>query len=115
MRSLSIQVQPERSPDINIEQVCLMCEEIAKDGLLVKHHQFDHGVDNGPYFNFTFGTDSANKLWSQIRQSLYEKHELGAHMRKSSMAMCSSEEGWHDYLLLYHFDPEVKLDSEHNL
>ena len=28
------------------------------------------------------------------------------------MAMCSSTEGWDEYLLLYHFNPEVKLDQD---
>lgn len=79
---------------------------------LVEHQAFNHGEQNGPYFNFTFGTPRAGELWKLIRTALYDNADLGTHMRKASMAMCSSDEGWDDYLLLYHFDPQVTLDPE---
>ena len=77
---------------------------------LVKHHTFDSGNDRGAYFNFTFGTPNANELWQVIQSRLYSG-TFSNHMRHASMAMCSSEEGWDDYLLLYHFDPTVGLDD----
>jgi hypothetical protein len=50
-----------------------------------------------------------------IRARVYEDGALGPHMRLASMAMCSSEEGWASYLLLYHFDPTVTLDPPTSL
>jgi hypothetical protein len=74
---------------------------------LVERHAFDHGEDRGPYFNYTFGTSRAAELWARIRADVYDDEGLGPHMRRASMAMCSSESGWDDYVLLYHFDAAV--------
>jgi hypothetical protein len=110
MRALSIQVQPERSAGMNLERLDDICAEIAAMKDLVQHHAFDRGYDKVPYLNFTFGTMDAGALWRILWARLYEDEALGPPMRLASMAMCSSEEGWADYLLLYHFDPAVKLD-----
>lgn len=115
MRSLSIQVQPNRSVGIDIEQISTKFNRIAALTELVKHHAFDHGTDKGPYYNFTFGTSNPLELWKMIESELYQDQELARHMRAASMAMCSMEDGWHDYLLLYHFDPKVKLDDVNDL
>jgi hypothetical protein len=110
VRALSIQVQPERSKGFDLDRLMAACADIAAMTDLVDHHQFDRGHDQVPYLNFTFGTRHAASLWGLLRTRLYEDEALGPHMRAASMAMCSSTEGWHEYLLLYHYDPAVKLD-----
>ncbi len=32
-------------------------------------------------------------------------------MKMASMAMCSEEDAWDDYLQLFHYDSSVQLDS----
>jgi hypothetical protein len=92
-------------------QVSAQFDELLQLRDLVEHHEFNHGNDQGPYFNFTFGTKRAGELWREIQGRLYGGGELADHMRRASMAMCSSEEGWDDYLLLFHYDPKVELDD----
>ena len=111
MRALSIQVQPARSPGIDMAGVLAEFEAVVSETGLVKNHAFESGDDEGAYFNFTFGTHDAKKLWQLIQSRLYNSGNFSDHMRQASMAMCSSEEGWDDYLLLYHFDPTVGLDD----
>lgn len=96
-------------------QVSYAFEAIARASDLVTHHAFDHGDNSGLHFNYTFGTSQAKDLWQLIQKSVYDDRHLGPHMRRASMAMCSSEEGWNDYLLLYHFDPTVELDPSTDL
>jgi hypothetical protein len=115
VRALSIQVQPERSNGLDIDRLMAACTDIAAKKDLVDHHQFDRGHDKVLYLNFTFGTRHAAALWRLLRTRLYEDEELGAHMCAASMAVCSSTEGWDDYLLLYHFDPAVTLDPDTTL
>jgi hypothetical protein len=115
MRAISIQVQPGRSPSINMDKVSVAFESIATMGDLVEHHSFDSGEQNGPYFNFTFGTPDALQLWRVIEARVYGDEKLGPHMRKASMVMCSSPSGWNDYLIVFHFDPAVRCDSTSDL
>jgi hypothetical protein len=106
MRALSIQVQPARSPGLDLVRLRAEFEQIAASEL-VQHHRFAEGQDKGPYLNFTFGTDDAGALWQLIRARIYDDEGLGDQMRRASMALCSSDAGWDDYTILYHFNPEA--------
>jgi hypothetical protein len=114
MRSLTVQVQPARSPGINIQRLNAAFEEIASDNL-VEHHKFESGEDDGLYFNYTFDTQHALQLWELIQMHIFSREEFERHMKCASMAMCSSENGWDEYLLLFHFDPSVELDATTSL
>ena len=115
MRSLSIQIQPERSPGINIVRLTKAFESIASDKALVENQDFNSGEDGGAYFNYTFGTRNARLLWDSIRNFIYLSPEFGQHMKVASMAVCSEETGWDNYLLLFHYDPALPLDSADTL
>jgi len=73
------------------------------------------GEGEGEYFNYSFDTERAGALWRAIRSELYAHARFGPHLRRASMAMCSSQAGWSDYLLLFHFDPAVRVDDASSL
>ena len=106
MKALSIQIQPERAPDLKMEEVQAAFEAIAEMSSLVRHHQFDDGFDRTRYFNFTFGTEDLKGLWAMIQSTIYSNPVLAEPMAISSMAVCTGEHGWDDYHLLFHFDPD---------
>ena len=110
MRSLSIQVQPDLIPELDIEMTKQLFEAL-KSNSLVEKSAFDEGNDKRRYLNFTYGTNDAESLWGVIQKKIYEHNALGKQLLKCSMAMCSSEEGWDSYILLHHFDPSVPLES----
>ena len=105
LKALSIQIQPERAPDLKMEEIQAAFESIAGMASLVRHHQFDDGFDKTRYFNFTFGTEDLKGLWAVIQSTIYRNPALAEPMAKSSIAVCTGENGWDDYLLLFHFDP----------
>ena len=107
MRSLSVQVQPDRAPGMDMAGVTRAFELLVARTDLVQHHAFSAGTVPGPYFNFTFGTNRAAELWAAMRELLYESAQYGPAMAAASMAMCSSETGWEQYVQLYHWDPAV--------
>jgi hypothetical protein len=111
MRSLSVQIQPARAPGIDLAHVERLFDALAARRDLVAHHNFESGDDQGRYYNFTFGTPAPSFLWKQMWESIYESPVVGAQMKRASMAMCSSEQGWDSYALLYHFDPEVPREA----
>jgi hypothetical protein len=89
--------------------------DIATSTNLVANRSFESGDDKGPYFNFTLAGPRPLALWEEIWRRLYDNAEVGPGMRRASMAVCSDEAGWHDYLQLYHFNPSVQLDSTSEL
>ncbi len=109
MRSLSIQVQPDRIPGLDIEKARLLFEAL-KSNSLVERSAFDEGNDKGRYLNFTYGTNDAQSLWLVIQREIYEHQIFGKQLLSCSIAVCSSEEGWNNYLLLHHFDSSVPLE-----
>jgi len=111
MRSLTIQVQPDLMPRMEIASIQEHFQALVGNSDLVNHFEFVSGDDDGPYLNFMYDTMDPAALWQQIQVTIYENEEIGQAMKESSMAMCSSEEGWDDYLLLFHFDPTVQTDE----
>jgi hypothetical protein len=106
MKALSIQIQPERVPELKMEEVQVAFETIAEMASLVRHHQFDGGFDKARYFNFTFGTEDLKGLWAVIQSTIYRNSVLAEPMAKSSIVVCTGENGWDDYHLLFHFNPD---------
>ncbi|NII10134.1 hypothetical protein [Oleiagrimonas sp. C23AA] len=109
MRYLSVQIQPERSPGIDVERISELFQELADRDDLVLRHSFDNGQDNGAYFNFTFGTERPAELWFAMQELIFLAQEHQSHMAAASMAMCSGEAGWDQYAQLYHWNPEVPV------
>ena len=112
MRAISIQVQPDRSPDLDMKELSDLFQEIADGHALVKRHHFDSGGKDGPYFNFTFGTDDAVTLWKDIRRMVLETPRFQQHLSSAAMAMCSSDAGWDSYVQLRHWDSQVPIVTD---
>lgn len=110
MRTISIQVQPDLSPNLELEKIDQLFKKIKTNNLVEKAH-FDEGEDQGRYLNFNFDSNNARELWEEIQNVLYKKHSISKDLTRCSMVICSGESGWDDYLLLYHFDPNVALDN----
>ena len=109
MRSLSVQVQPERSPGLDMAALTASFRVLVARIDLVRTHSFDNGHDNGAYYNFTFATERPAELWRLIQDAIFQACEFHDHLAASAMVMCSSENGWHKYSQLYHWDPEVPV------
>jgi len=111
MTIFCIQVQPDRAPDISIDRVRELCREVASDTALVERHGVVEGDDGGPYLNLMFETPRAAAFWQAVQARIYADAVVGEPMAKASMATCTGEEGWDDYLLLHHYDPRHELDA----
>ncbi len=111
LKALSIQIQPERTPELKIEEVRSAFEAIARMTPLVRRHQFNDGFDKTRYFNFTFGTEDLQGLWSVIQSTIYSDPAFAEPMAKASIVVCEGKDGWNDYLQLFHFDPTVMRDE----
>ena len=101
MKLLKVQLQPNRSPTLDID---LMTTNLAQ---LSPHARVSGGEDDGPYINIMLETADLSKLWLGVQSQL----QTSSSLANAAIVVCQGDQGWDDYLLLHHFDAEVKLDS----
>lgn len=111
MTIFCIQVQPDHAPGIDIGRVRDLCTQLASDKALIERHGVIEGDDEGPYLNLMFETSNAAEFWKKFETKVYADPAVGALMRRASLATCTGESGWDDYLLLHHYDKTLPLDT----
>jgi len=112
MARLVIQVHPHRSPQLDMASLRSHCECVATDKTLVGLFCWQNGFDQHTYVNLTFETDYPSALWKLLHQQLYQASAFGNLMQNASIATCEGQRGWDDYLLLHHFNPDIKRDTQ---
>jgi hypothetical protein len=101
MKTLLIQVQPQRVSALPVERVTAAFTSISSMPGVV-----EHGFDRGDYYlNFSFGASDVADLWRHIRSRVFA--EFGHCLEASSIVICEGESGWDDYHLLHHFDDTI--------
>ena len=111
MTRLGIRIHPHRSPQLDLSSLRAECERLAADEALVRQFSWSEGFDEHAYLNLTFETDRPGQLWGLLHQQLYQASRFGSFMQVASMAVCEGQHGWDDYLLLHHYDAELKRDE----
>lgn len=108
---LSIQLQPERVPELDEMQAVNRLKAIEARTGLVKRLYVSEGPDKGRYINVNYLTDDLPGLWSHLRREVLENSTVGPMLKKAAIITCQGAKGWEDYLLLHHFDEHEPLDS----
>jgi hypothetical protein len=101
MRALKVQIQPDRSPALNLAAA------IARLVNLDPSTRTSEGFDDGRYINIYFEPDDTLVLWHAIRRQL----DTDSRLAQATMVVCQGENGWDDYLLLHHYDRTLILDE----
>jgi hypothetical protein len=86
------------------------CESLAASLVGALGVRFEEGEDEGKYLNIVFGSHAPQDLWPHIKAALYRSALHGKDLQACSMALRTGEDGWNDYVLLYHFDPNVPVE-----
>jgi hypothetical protein len=101
MKRLHIQIQPARSPKLDVPEAIVRLSRLA-DGV-----RTTEGHDEGRYVNLDFKVSDLTGLWAAVREQLRAIPEVAV----AAIVVCEGEHGWDDYLLLHHFDPSEPLDQ----
>jgi hypothetical protein len=101
VRVLNIQLQPARSPGINV------AETVARLSRLAKDVSVSEGDDGGGYISVNLRAADMVGLWAVVRRQL----KTDAHLANAAIVICQGECGWDDYKLLHHFDPAEVVDE----
>lgn len=113
MKCLNVQLQPGlRSCDAgvhaddgtaHVDTIIAIATEQVPDAAF----DVQRGEDDGLYININFDTNDIVSLWDAIGE-LVTSDPLWA---SATIACCEGDNGWDDYLLLYHFDETEQLDT----
>lgn len=109
-RTLHIQVQPRLVESLDVLGLHRAFQAFASQNSLVLAHRFKSGNDNGEYINFDFDTLRPAELWDQICSTVFDAAGFASTFSQASIAICTGQNGWDDYLLIHHWDPGEELD-----
>ena len=107
---LCMQVQSHLSPQLDLDRLFQLLESIGIHNEIVERFVTIKSNDDNGYIDILFETMNVEKLWRQIMECIYNDHAIGYGISQSSIVVCEGMNGWNDYLLLHHFNPEEKLD-----
>ena len=106
MADICVQIQPGRLASFDESCVEALCSAPAIAGL-VQAVSKSEGTDQGRYINVSFTAADPKAFWEALREHLVRLGLQGA-----CIVTCTGQDGWNDYLLLHHFEPEYRT-GEH--
>lgn len=109
MPALKVQIQPNRSPQLDLAAVLALFTGAAE--LADAELEIIEGEDDGPYVDFDFRTRDLARLWEVLQGQVFWDHTIGPDLARASIATCEGNKGWDDYLLLHHYDRTLALDT----
>ncbi len=110
-RILHIQVQPGLVESLDVVGLRRAFQKLASNNEIVSGLRFGTGNDNGEYYNFDLDTPRPAELWDQIRKHVFADVAFSDAFNRASMAICTGQNGWDDYLLIHHWDATEDLDE----
>lgn len=108
MPALTVQVQPNRAPTLDLEAVLALLASAAE--LADAELEIREGDDDGPYVNYDFRARDLPRLWEILQGQVFWDQAIGPSLAKASIVTCQGKRGWDDYLLLHHYDRGLALD-----
>lgn len=106
---ICIQVHPARAPGLDVTRLAEACEAAARRTPGVRGFGVNEGEDEGAYVNLVFAAEDPLQVWLPLWAALLALAEFGALLPDCCLGVCTGEQGWDDYRLLHHFDPDVAL------
>lgn len=102
MAVLNVQIQPGRLASFEEGAVDQLCAARSYAGL-IQDVSKSEGYDQRRYINIFFTTVDPKRFWPVLREQLIL---LG--LQAACIVTCTGRDGWNDYLLLHHFDPQYR-------
>lgn len=106
---ICLQVHPGRAPGLDVTRLAEACEAVARRTLGIRGFGVSEGEDGGVYVNLVFAAEDPLQAWPPLWSALQALPGFGALLPGCCLAVCTGEQGWDDYRLLHHFDPDVAL------
>jgi hypothetical protein len=111
MSALSILVRLDHAPELDPAAIKQRLAAVGHAEQVVSKVNVIEGEEDGGYINVTYSSGDLQALWTLIRSELAGGAARGPSMLGCTIAVCTGQFGWDDYLLLHHFDPLQPLDE----
>ncbi len=111
-RHINIQFQPSRCPGIESADIIASLKVFSDNSDLVDTLKTSEDVDDD-YLNIFLATSDLINLWSGLREFVFSSGEFSASILAALIVICEGDDGWNDYLLLYHYDSSMSVDELH--
>jgi len=109
MKTLAVHIQPERIPEAQIAIAIEALKKIVAATPAAQSSLIE--INRGPdYANVYLATAEPAALWQAIEHEFQLKTPKANPAAEGIVVLCEGEDGWNDYLMLYHFDPSQTLD-----
>jgi hypothetical protein len=106
VKTLIVQVQPERAPALDAGALCRELQRYGETSRLVRDC-FVANADEGRAVDVYFAGDDLSALWNDLAKRFIHG---AAPLSRVAIVVCEGEEGWSDYKLLHHYDEREVLD-----
>lgn len=113
MPVLHIQIEPDRSPDLDLDAVLALfatAAELADAELEIRgldgldDQDADGDEDDGPLLRFDFRTLDLPRLWAVLQGQVFWDETIGPDLAMAAIVTCDGRYGGDDDLLLHHHD-----------
>src|SRR6185295_927663 len=108
MRTFCFHVQPKRASGLDVATVSTLMLQLALSPQ-VREFSIHRGPKNS-WVNFLFSSRVPAQTWKKLQLDALGHRRWGPRLRRSAIVTCEGSRGWHNYLLLHHFDTEQVLD-----
>ncbi len=110
MKTLNIQIQPSRCLAIESDTIVACFRKFSENNeYVVELKTVENKAED--YINIFLSSLNLSKLWATLKEYIFSSGQLNSQVASALIVICEGDDGWNDYLLLYHFDKSEQTDD----
>ena len=105
MKCVSVQLYPALDTTFEVGDLLALVRSIGR------FPEVDQDDVDPKSINLNFFTEDLQGFWQQFQQGVLNDPELGAWVKRIAVIVCEGDQGWDNYLLLWHHDQSQDTDD----
>lgn len=105
MKCISVQLHRARDDRYHLEDLLALVRGIGR------YPEVDVDVGDAESVNLNFFTEDIRLFWSDFEKGVFKDDDLGEWVKNTTIVVCEGDQGWDNYLLLWHYDQNEETDS----
>jgi hypothetical protein len=102
MKCISVQLHHRRDARFHLEDLLDLVRSVGR------YPEVDKDESDPETVNLNFFTEDIRLFWNDFEKGVLNDPEMGDWVKNTTIIVCEGDEGWDNYLLLWHYD-----QSEH--